>query len=209
MNKTLLLATIATSIFAFNANAMDVSPYVSAKLKYTISEPEVDFTKTGGDKFDVDDKVFGGAVALGLSTKLPAGAIRAELEYNKSADAKKTHAAAVDDIIGSAAFKVETQSFMLNGYYDFDTNTQIKPYVGAGIGYTKLKGSAKFDGESMGSMDDNTFTWQIGAGVGYALNNNITIEAGYRYVNYGDFKEDDVKLESKAHEILAGVRYNF
>ena len=209
MNKTLLLATIATSIIAFNANAMDVSPYVSAKLKYSFSEPEVDFSGTGGDKFDVDDKVFGGTIAAGLSTKLSSGAIRAEIEYNKSADAKKTKAVAVDNIIGSGAFKVETQSIMLNGYYDFDTNTQFKPYIGAGVGYTKLKGSLKFDGESLGSMDDNTFTWQIGAGIGYDVNNNVTLEAGYRYIDYGDFKEDDVKLESKAHEILAGVRDNF
>ena len=208
MKKILLLTGVAC-LLGTQANAIDITPYVSAKLKYSMMEPEVDFTKTGGDKFDVDDKVFGGAVAVGLSTKLPAGAIRTELEYNKSADAKKTHAVAVEGINGSGAFKVETHSFMLNGYYDFDTNTQIKPYIGAGIGYTKLKSSAKYNGESLGSMDDNTFTWQIGAGIGYQLNDNVTAEVGYRYVDYGDFKEDEVKLESKAHEIMLGLRYTF
>ena len=65
-----------------------------------------------------------------------------------------------------------------------------------------------FLGESY-SADDNNFAWQVGAGVGYALNDNVSLDAGYRYVDYGDFTEDGTKLETSAHELYVGARYAF
>ena len=207
MNKTLLLATIATTIFAFNANAMDVNPYISGKLRYSMMEPSVDFD--GGDKFDVDDKVMGGSIALGLSSKINSGAIRAELEYNKNADAEKSYDMAIEGVnVGEGVLKMKTQSLFLNGYFDINTNTKFTPYISAGVGYTKMKGELKVAGLK-GDTDDNTFSWQMGAGIGYALNDNVSAEIGYRYVDYGDFTDDGDKLEATAHEVLVGVRYNF
>lgn len=211
MKKILLLTGVAC-LLGTQANAIDMTPYVSAKLKYSMMEPEVDFD--GGDKFDVDDKVIGGSLALGLSSKVTGGAIRAELEYNKNADAEKSHHMYNIDydsglyVEDDGVLKVKTQSLFLNGYFDIDTNTKFTPYVGVGIGYTRMKGEFKFLGEKADAHDD-TFSWQMGFGCGYALNENVTAEIGYRYVDYGDFTDEGDKLESKAHEILAGIRYNF
>ena len=167
MNKTLLLAGVAACLFSANANAFDATPYVSAKLRYSdmstdVSEEDV--------KLDVDDKVFGGSVVAGVSTKVNGGAVRAELEYNKNADAKKTHYSLIN-------MEIESQSLMINGYYDIDTGSKLTPYVGAGVGY--------------------------------ALNDNVSLDAGYRYVDYGDFTEDGTKLETSAHELYVGARYAF
>ena len=38
MNKTLLLAGIATTLFAVNANAVELNPYVSAKAAFVKME---------------------------------------------------------------------------------------------------------------------------------------------------------------------------
>ena len=51
MNKTLLLAGVATALFAFNANAMDFNQYVSAKGA---------FVKMKNDTFVDSDYSFGG-----------------------------------------------------------------------------------------------------------------------------------------------------
>ena len=205
MNKILLLAGVSACLFAANANALEVNPYVGAKLRY------VDMSTDVNDTQDVDEKVMGGRLAVGTAFKTANGAIRTELEYNRNEDAEKTHD--MIDIDNGTIFKgklkVETQSVMLNGYYDFDTGTKLTPYVGAGIGYAKVKGTLYVSGVKDGSIDDNNFAWQAGFGAGYALTDNVTFDAGYRYVDYGDFTEDSVKVDTSAHELYAGLRYSF
>lgn len=200
MNKMLLLAGTAACLFAANANAVEIKPYVGAKLKYVDLSSELN---DDGFPLDGGDKVAGGSIAVGLSTKLGKGNIRAELEYNGNDDAEKTSYA------GIIKTKVETQSVMLNGYYDIDTKTKITPYIGAGIGYAKVKGTAYTGGIKLGSMDDDNFAWQVGFGTSYAVNEHICLDAGYRYMDYGDFSEDGTKLETYANEIYIGARYVF
>ena len=197
MKKTLLLAGVA-SLFAMNVNANELNPYVSAKLRYVDMTSE--YTEPGYS-FDVDDKVMGASIAVGASIKTNNGAIRAELEYNRNEDAEKT-------LYSVVKTEVETQSVMLNGYYDIDTGTKLTPYVGGGIGYSKVKGKMSVAGLS-DSMDDNNFAWQLGAGVGYAITDNVTVDAGYRYADYGDFSKEDVTLDTTAHELYVGARYTF
>ena len=202
MKKTLLLASVAATIFAVNANATELNPYISAKMKY------VDLTSEyneQGFSLELDDKVLGGSVALGAALKTNAGTLRAEIEYNKNETAEKSFY----NIISG---EVDTQSLMLNAYYDIDTGTKLSPYIGAGIGYAKVEGklTENISGHQyQSSMDDNTFAWQVGTGLGYAITENITIDAGYRYMDYGSFDEGFSELDTNAHEIHLGARYTF
>ena len=108
--------------------------------------------------------------------------------------------------------KSRVQTVMLNAYYDINTGTKFTPYVGAGIGYSHLKAKIH-DVDFSESKSDNNFTWQIGAGVSYAMTDNIALDAGYRYTDAGDVKfytEDGVnKFEAQSHEFLLGARYTF
>ena len=200
------MAGVATALFAMNANAVELNPYVGAKLRYVDLSTDVELA----DTFSVDDKVMGGSIAVGASFNTNNGTVRAELEYNKNEDAEKPHSMTV---IGSGVdfegkFKVETQSVMLNGYYDIKTDTKLTPYVGAGIGFAKTKAMLSALGAS-DSIDDNRFAWQLGVGVGYMVTDNVTVDAGYRYVDYGDISEEGVDVETTAHELYVGARYSF
>ena len=200
MKKTLLLAGVATALFAMNANAIELNPYVGAKFRYVDMTSE--YTEPGYS-FDVDDKVMGGSIAIGTAVKTDNGAVRVELEYNQNENVEST-------LYGVAKAEVETQSVMLNGYYDIDTGTKLTPYVGGGLGYAKVKGIMTIPAASYyESMDDNNFAWQLGAGVGYAVTENVTVDAGYRYADYGDFSKNDVTLDTSAHELYVGARYTF
>ena len=212
MKKSLLLLG-AVCLFANQANATNISPYVSAKIKYSFMDNSAKATAEDDTymyqlKFDADDNVFGGSVAAGILIPVANSAFRTEIEYSKNSDAEKTHHYYGE----SYKAKVESQSLLANVYYDFNTGTKFTPYIGAGIGGTKLK--ASLDGDS---VDDKTFTWQIGAGTAYALTENLSLDIGYRFINYGDFSETETdvnwwekdKVESKAHEIYAGIRYSF
>lgn len=205
MNKTLLLAGVAACLFSANAHAFDVNPYVSAKLRYSMMDNELKVTDDEGDSFKLsgDDNVFGGSIAVGISSAVQGGAIRTELEYNKNAKATSYNIVKIE---------VKNQSAMFNAYYDINTGSKLTPYIGGGIGIAHLKGSIKVDNFKE-SKSKNNFSWQVGAGVSYALTDNVSIDAGYRYTDAGDVKSKDeeeiIKFESKSHEFLLGVRYTF
>lgn len=199
MRKTLLLAGVATIFTLSNAVAMEINPYVSAKMKYVDMSADYD---EPGYSLSADDSVLGGAVAFGVEHKTSAGTVRTEVEYNRNQDMEKKL------FSGLAKAEVESQSLMFNTYYDIDTNSKFTPYVGAGVGYAKIKGKLSAFGMS-DDMSDTNFAWQVGAGVGYELTENVTMDAGYRYADYGDFSEYDSKLDVSAHEFYVGARYTF
>lgn len=206
MKKTLLLAGVATVLFTMNANAVDLNPYIGAKLRYIEMSSDVKL----GDTFAVDDNIMGGSLAIGTSFKVNKGTVRTELEYNKNQSNEKTYAMRIAGVSNyfNGKFEIETQSVMLNAYYDFETESKLRPYIGAGLGFAKNKGSltAAF---MTGSIDNSAFAWQVGAGTGYKLTDNITVDAGYRYVDYGDISGYGVDVETSAHELYIGARYAF
>lgn len=146
----------------------------------------------------------GGSFAYGVKT----GAVRTELELNIKQDAEKK----VSDEFGTTKAKMENNSVMLNAYYDIDTGTKLTPYVGAGIGMARLKASLKGD-DANASKSKTTFAWQVGAGVSYAMTDNLALDAGYRYTDADEVnvKNDgsNNKFEAKSHEFLLGARYTF
>ena len=199
MNKTLLLAGVAACLFAANANAIELKQYMSAKLTYSDMSNDLNFSSDDSSlKYNADDNIWGGSVAYGIK----AGAVRTELELNIHVKAEKT------DPEGWI-YSLENNSIMLNAYYDIDTGTKFTPYVGAGIGMAHLK--AKDDDWH---NSKTTFAWQAGAGVSYAMTDNLALDLGYRYNDYGDVTLDcgddaKEKFESTSHEFLFGVRYTF
>ena len=140
-------------------------------------------------------------LAAGISTPVQGGSIRAELEYNANTTAKDS----TDNIIKS---EIETYSAMANVYYDINTNSKLVTYLGAGLGVARVKGTIKA-GHLSESESHNNFAWQIGAGVGYALNDKILLDAGYRYVDNGSFSTYYGDLKSSANELYLGIRYKF
>ena len=205
MNKTLLLAGVAACLFAANANAIELKQYMSAKLTYSDMSNDVNVSTDGYSfKSDVDDRVWGGSIAYGVK----AGAVRTELELNMHDKAEKYQ----DENDWTAS--LENNSIMLNAYYDIDTGTKFTPYVGAGIGMAHLKAKVDFmDGDDVPGKSKTTFAWQAGAGVSYAMTDNLALDLGYRYNDYGDVTVDvygiKTEFDSTSHEFLFGVRYTF
>ena len=212
MKKTFLLATVATSLFAFNANALDFQQYVSAKATYAdvnnkgkIKDPDAGMSLS----LDHKDNVWGSSFAYGIKT----GAIRTELELNLHQDAKDTFINEADE---NTKLNVKNNSVFINAYYDIYTGTKFTPYVGGGIGIAKIRAKLVLPetGDSA-SESSNEFAWQLGAGVSYAATNNLAVDLGYRYADYGSltvYKETSGfknKVEPTSNEFYLGVRYAF
>lgn len=208
MKKFLLMSGIAAFAFASNANALEVNPYVSAKLSYDWAKNDAVATGNTSEKMKLHKNVWGGHYAAGAKAK----AIRSEIEWNHYQDAKRKS--------GNTRFRLQNHSLMLNAYYDINTCTRWTPYVGAGMGVSMLKFTAKnMDSGRKMSEKSYNFAWQIGAGVAYDLTQNIALDAGYRYIDSGAaVSRKDIapgqaaakeKFDTAAHEIYLGARYTF
>mgnify|MGYP002860413899 CR=1 FL=1 len=208
MKKTLLVATTAL-FMASQASAMHYSPYVSAKLKYLFMKNDAKVTWRDPEfnhraKWHINDEVFGGNVAAGLAMPLDYISMRMEAEYDYNGDAKKKY--------NGLQSKVKTQAMLFNMYLDYDMTCAFKPYIGAGLGGARLKGSIAGESESK-----TTLAWQAGAGAAYMFDDHMALDGGYRFMSYGDFSKryngadysEKHKLDSYAHEIYLGLRYMF
>jgi opacity protein-like surface antigen len=207
-------------------NALEVKPYISDKVsfgKLSVKDSSIQFgmgsTVSGKD---TKDNILGNRLAVGASVPVESikGAVRAEFEWGIDAKAKvKSDMVANPGIGTEGEFTINT--FLINAYYDFNTGTPITPYAGLGAGFAHINAKVASYGIATnavaGDSSDNVLVYNIGAGAAYAINDNISIDLGYRYTNLAkpeirganDDTVANVKSKLFSHEVLLGVRYTF
>ncbi len=155
----------------------------------------------------------GGNVAVGVSYD----AWRFELEGGyRQAKLKKWD----DQEVNGCKFK--TLSTMFNVYYDYSLTEECFVYVGVGLGAASVKYA--LDGNQapfqlQANFKDEAgrivFAWQAMAGIGYDINNNWTVTAGYRCFNtmkvkVSEYNGTETKKKSPfVHTLELGLRYSF
>jgi opacity protein-like surface antigen len=97
--------------------------------------------------------------------------------------------------------------FLANAYVDLGTWWCITPFVGAGIGTSRVTIS-NFVDQNVGSLPGGgvgpgtayadsaskwNFAWALHAGLAYKVSPNFTVELAYSYVNMGDGVTGDLK----------------
>lgn len=107
---------------------------------------------------------------------------------------------------------------MVNGLLDFKTGTRLTPFVGIGIGWSRVAyNSVKAKDGTSAIVDDtdNVFAYQGMVGLAYDITESWKIDLEYRYFHTRNttFKNDsgvDVDFDCNSnHSIIAGVRYLF
>ncbi|HFA7840195.1 TPA: outer membrane beta-barrel protein [Neisseria gonorrhoeae] len=147
-----------------------------------------------------------------------------ELKNNKKKKKKKT------ENQENGSFHA-VSSLGLSAVYDFKLNDKFKPYIGARVAYghvrhsistkktTEFVTSAGAPGGAptvypphKNTQDDHregNSIRRVGlgviAGVGFDITPNLTLDAGYRYHNWGRLEN----TRFKTHEASLGVRYRF
>lgn len=173
--------------------------------------------RAGAAKHDYSKKNSMGMNKLDSNVFMMSGALgyrynyyRTELEYvwRDKDDWKK------QDGMVSTELDFRSQSFMWNHFIDILPYNWWSPYVGAGIGFTKMKyhdktvldGGAEVIDRTAGYNNTPTrFTWSVGGGLTLKVTNKFNVDAGYRYYDMGAIHKMDVK----AHEFYGGLRYVF
>lgn len=113
---------------------------------------------------------------------------------------------------------------MINGIYDFNADGTVRPYIGVGVGGTRIraKASNRITGVAPNLSASNGFSdtaaglaWQGLAGIGFALSDRLTLDLGYKYFTASEL-EFDGKHTSVAYDVdytdhtaTIGLRYAF
>jgi len=104
---------------------------------------------------------------------------------------------------------VSALSGLVNAFYDIKTESAFTPYVGGGLGVAIVE----IDDMSVvgipvsGSEDDTVFAYQLGGGIGYAINDKLTVDLGYRYFATDDPDFDGIEAEYDSHNVTIGIRF--
>lgn len=92
----------------------------------------------------------------------------------------------LEDTQGSA----QRISFMVNSYYDIELEGGVTPYLGAGIGVSRVQVEYQPSGIDFVDDTETKFSWQLMAGVDYELNQRDTLQTGVRYFSAGEVDVD-------------------
>ena len=156
--------------------------------------------------------------------------------------------------IPSTSAKLRTNTAMLNAIYDFDDFGRWEPYVGAGIGFVQAKANlvaqdflaplpvanpacvgtrstspfgnnTTINPEACSVSDtDTALGYQLLAGLGYDISENLKWDTHYRYLDSGSLDFDGTRTNSifntqnainvaaagvGAHSLMTGFRYLF
>ena len=127
----------------------------------------------------------------------------------------------INDLVGNGKYEeldIMVSTFLANAYKDFYIFDKFMGYAGGGVGI------AYHD-----ALDDTATAWQLGAGLGYELTKEITLNMGYRYLATDEYKVDVIVNsfnlpfhypsgtntaitaihEFGSHNVTAGIRYSF
>lgn len=131
------------------------------------------------------------------------------------------------DCVSNDTAKMSALSILANAYVDLANFNGFTPYVGAGIGGTRIKWgdlsntiAPGFDqsGSTVHSGSASwRFTWALMAGVSYDLTQNLKLDAGYRYRRiesgemFGGTKDLGRGFDKSfdIHDARIGLRYQF
>ena len=132
--------------------------------------------------------------------------------------------------VHDGAADMRAYGVMLNGYLDIANVAGFTPYVGAGVGVTRVSwddfhadstcvgaacAGAGSDRTSFGGESSWRFSYALMAGVTYALSDRVKLDLSYRYSDIaggpmfrsadGDADDDGLRR----HEVRAGIRIGF
>jgi len=196
-NKTISLFFLFLFLF-FTSSASANNWYASGSVGLnTLGDSEPDLTVYGSTfpvKMDFDTGVnFGGA--LGYKFRK----IRMEFEISfRSNDINNFEAIGTTFVV---PLDISSTTYLLNSFYDFESQGKFTPYIGAGLGFSNID----FSG-----LDDTVFAFKLIGGGSYKINSNLDLTAEYSYLGAQDADLDFFTgVSYDTHNFNVGFRYSF
>lgn len=143
------------------------------------------------------------AIAGGLSY----GNWRAELEFDYHFEGELGSWSDEDEHL---ELNFSQYNFAVNGYYDFMPNSSFRPFIGLGLGVSKVEITEEYSspyGSYSESVSDTNPMFSAMGGATWRLSDHLSLEgmARYRYVSV----DADAGSGISNVEALIGMRFNF
>ena len=166
--------------------------------------------ESGGTEVNVNlDNGYMAGVRVGyIFPAVPALAVELEYNYMSEQDGDiaevKVGDVTLDNLFGNIIFRYPGE--------------WIRPYFGAGIGWSWIKVSPNelftpATGMAIPAERDNNWAWQLMLGVNFAFGKNWSADLGYRYFNADNFtlKIDatNIDVTYSSSVVTAGINYHF
>lgn len=210
MKKSILMMTGCVAMLSIASIAYSAgSPYMSANAGLSVPT-DVDMTDPTlpGITLDVESDTgfaFGVAAGYDLGNNVR---VEGEIAYQQN-DLDKANLLGIDvDLSGDSS----SLALLLNGYYDFANQSAFTPFISAGLGAARVEindFNVAGSGVPSESDDDTVFAYQLGAGISYAINDQIDLDIKYRYFGTSDPEFDSTTSEYSSHNFYAGMRFSF
>ena len=122
------------------------------------------------------------------------GTLRTEVSYTDSLNDIESINAVIDEgilsgtaVSSSASGELKIQNIMLNAYLDLPLGKKLTPYLGGGIGGSKLDiDNITVDGEDLESANTWLFGYQAKLGLSLSLNKKLSIFGEGTYSAFSD-----------------------
>ena len=111
--------------------------------------------------------------------------------------------------------EIKTTSVMLNGFYDFELEGDLTPYIGLGIGSASSDVSFAPSNTPIVNDDDSGFAWQAIIGADYAVSDSISVFGNFRHFNAEDASVNlglipaTLDIENEVQVFELGLRFSF
>ena len=186
---SLLLVGSATIPFSVNAEEVYYKGLYNSVFIGATKVSDIDFGTLGILQFKT-----------GLETDVGIGydfgkRFRLEGNYNRNGSdfQNTTTPAGYVDIV--------TSTFSLNGLIDFPNTSSLTPFLGLGIGSSKIE---------VTGADDNVTSVNVIAGVSYKLTEKVDLVGKYNYRRFSDITLGNVQITGAyTNSFLAGINFRF
>jgi opacity protein-like surface antigen len=223
-----ILSSVILAAGLFSAGtAIAQDSYSNPNKIYLRLDSGESFSRKLGDNYSSDagnSVIVGGGAGYQFNDKVRSDVTVSHRSF--SVKSASTNPADGNSLTSSA--NVHSTAVMANVYYDITKINRFTPYIGAGAGvaFNSTSSNQKSVNGALVGEDSSTTTtepaWQVGAGTSVAITKNVSADVGYRYQDLGKVKVNTDfspyneaanptgnKTNLSAHEIQAGVRYNF
>ena len=204
MKKFVLTVAALTAVAVpMTSMAADDSFYLKATVGVGMAlDTDIDTTGSTETAKMTFDSGFVGSIAAGYDFANP---LRMEFEITRQKNDLDLFSS--DTVYGDVNDgDLKRHSFMVNTFYDVDTGSAWTPFAGIGLGWSKLDIN---DPGFESSESDDVFTYQFIGGVAYAINEQWSVDAEYRFVGTSEATIDGAEFDTNSNNLMVGLRYSF
>ncbi len=184
MKKTLLLAGVACA-FAFNANAMEIKPYVGLDYNYS----SLGIAKNTAN-WNVEDDYHNASIVAGAKLHKNFGL---EAFYQRSLNESRSVQETTKVTSRLSGYGIDAL-----GYLPLGCDQKVELIGGLGLGEYELKERA-----FIGTNKEEGLGYRMNVGAQYNINDKLAVRGMFRHVivEHGDL--------DRINEYSAGIRYSF